>query len=175
MSLQASQVTIVSQTERKHITRARCSIPVYKSEFVYGINSQSGFRDIKLRALLAQSVFFHEQRHHVTTGQKLHYEVKVYWILVKVKWMSFFSLLEGRPLCALYYYFFVQRHGRCAVAPKWSAARAQLIIHSQIRARGSYLKTVVHFNDPLVISFDKYIPLRTDVSHLFLFEHVRFA
>jgi len=34
--------------------------PVYKSEFVYGIDGQSGFRNIELRALLTQSVLFHE-------------------------------------------------------------------------------------------------------------------
>lgn len=64
--------------------------PVYESELVYGIDGQSGFGDVELRAFLAQSVFFHEQRHHVAAGQELHYEVKVYRILRANKVEFFF-------------------------------------------------------------------------------------
>lgn len=58
---------------------------MYESEFVYGIDGQSRFGDVELGAFLAKGVFFHEQRHHVTAGQELHYEVEVYWILQHTK------------------------------------------------------------------------------------------
>ena len=52
-----------------------------KPDFVDGVNGQRRLSDIKLGDVLWQSIFFHQECHHVTTGEKLHDEVQVDGIL----------------------------------------------------------------------------------------------
>ena len=59
------------------------NVPVDKAsaELVDVINSESCLCDVELRAVLRKRVLLHEECHHITTRQKLHYEVEVDRIL----------------------------------------------------------------------------------------------
>lgn len=97
-----------------------------------------------------------------------------------------FPLFKRVPLSFVRFisiFLSVSSFWRRSRANKWSDARANvyntphyttLIIHQQTRL-DSYLETVVHFDNPLVIGFDEHVPLGADVRHLFFFEHVGFA
>lgn len=54
---------------------------MYEAKFVYAIDGEGRLRDIELRALFAEGVLLHEERHHVSAGQELHDEVEVHGVL----------------------------------------------------------------------------------------------
>lgn len=62
----------------------RFDVPMDEAQLVYGVDGERRFRDVKLRALLGQRVLLHQQRHHITAGQELHYKVQVDRILEAV-------------------------------------------------------------------------------------------
>lgn len=52
-----------------------------KAELMDIIDGESRLRDVELRAVLRKCILLHEERHHITTRQKLHDEVEVDRIL----------------------------------------------------------------------------------------------
>ena len=57
-------------------------------------------------------------------------------------------------------------------APDSQTGRGVLL---SARQRQTHLKTVKHFNDPLVVRLDEDVPLGADMGHLLLLQHVRLA
>ena len=45
------------------------NIPMDESELVDGVDGEGGLGDVELRALLAQRVLLHQQRHHVACNR----------------------------------------------------------------------------------------------------------
>ena len=52
------------------------NIPMDESELVDGVDGEGGLGDVELRALLAQRVLLHQQRHHVACKWKIANWVK---------------------------------------------------------------------------------------------------
>ena len=55
--------------------------PVNKAGLVDGFDGKSRFGDVELGDFLREGVLLDQQRHHVATRKKLHYEVEVLRIL----------------------------------------------------------------------------------------------
>ena len=55
-----------------------------ESHFVDGVDGQRSFCNVELRDFFWQCVFFHEECHHIATGEELHDEVQINGILKAV-------------------------------------------------------------------------------------------
>ena len=71
----------VSMFSEVKMSIVRESVPVDKAELMDIIDGESRLRNVELRAIFRKCILLHEECHHITTRQELHYEVEVDRIL----------------------------------------------------------------------------------------------